>query len=88
MTSPTTSRGEALPTTAATTGFAVTPSDVTVFTTPTRGLYVGGAGNLTVTMSDGTVLLFAAVPAGSFLPLVVTQVRSTGTAATLITAVA
>jgi hypothetical protein len=64
---------------------AVTPNDSTVLT-PTRSLYVGGTGNLTVRMygSQNTVL-FAAVPVG-ILPIQVDKVMSTGTAATNIVA--
>jgi hypothetical protein len=63
---------------------AVTPSDATVFST-TKGLYVGGTGALAVTMANGEVVTFTAVPVG-FHPLQVTQVRATGTAATNIIA--
>ena len=63
----------------ATDGFAVTKSDVTVFPA-TRGLYVGTAGDLVVTMLSGAVLTFANAAAG-YHPLRVTQVRD-ATAAT------
>lgn len=53
---------------------AVTKSDVTIFPV-TRALYVGGAGALEVTMADGQVVTFAAVPVG-ILPIQVTQVRA------------
>jgi hypothetical protein len=64
---------------------AVTPSDSTVLT-PTRALFIGVAGNLTVRMADqqNTVLL-SNVPVGIF-PIQCDQVRSTGTAATNIVA--
>lgn len=64
---------------------AVTKSDSTVLST-TRALYVGGAGDVAVTMRDGSVVTFSAVPAGTFLPLRVTKVMSTNTTATLILA--
>lgn len=67
-----------------TSALAATPSDTTVLV-PTAGLYVGGAGNLTVVMAgDGGTVLFTAVPAGSFLPVSVTKIKATGTAATAI----
>jgi hypothetical protein len=64
---------------------AVTPSDITVFAIPTRGLYIGGAGNVAVTMG-GVVVLFTAVPVGTFMNIAVTKVMATNTTATLITA--
>lgn len=69
--------------------FVVTPADATVLA-GVRGLYVGGAGNLTVEMlnpeSVAATVLFSAVPAGTVLPIVVERVLSTGTTATLIVA--
>ncbi len=64
---------------------AVTPSDATVIAA-TRAVYVGGAGALAVTMHNGTNATFAAVPAGTTLPISVTKVLSTGTTATSIVA--
>lgn len=66
---------------------AVTKSDVTVFTFPTRGLYIGGAGDVAVVSPIGSAVTFSAVPAGTLLPIAVVQVLSTGTSATLIIAV-
>lgn len=64
---------------------AVTKSDATVFSPPAVGLYVGGTGDVTVRMAGGqNNITFSAVPAGTFLPVSVDQVRSTGTTATLI----
>ena len=62
----------------------VTKSDETVFPV-TRGLYVGGAGNVTVRMTDGANVLFTALAAG-FHPIQCDMVLSTGTAATGIVA--
>lgn len=70
--------------------FAVTPSNSTTFDgvgtnkTPPRSLYVGGAGDVAVTMFNGDQVVFSAVPAGTILPICVRQVRLTGTTATLI----
>ena len=65
--------------------FVVTPSDATIIPA-TRGLYVGGTGNLSVVMAeDGNTVLFSAVPAGSILPIQVVQVLA-ATTATLIVA--
>lgn len=63
----------------------VTPSDATVFNV-TRGLYVGGLGDVAVRMADGTSVTFSNVANGTLLPLQVDQVLSTGTTATLILA--
>jgi hypothetical protein len=64
---------------------AITPHDTNPLTTaPTRGLYVGGAGNLKVTMADGSVATFSGVAAGSLLPIRVNIVWAAGTTATLI----
>lgn len=46
------------------------------------GLWVGGAGTVTVDTEDGTRVAFGAVPAGTFLPIRVLRLRSTGTSAT------
>lgn len=63
---------------------AVVPSDVTAVG-PTLGLYVGGTGNVTVTMKDGTVVVFNAVPVGAILPVRCVKVNA-ATTATLIVA--
>lgn len=60
------------------TGAAVTPSDVTTFD-PTDVLFVGGAGNLVLTMEDGTALTLTGVPAG-FHKIACTQVKAATTA--------
>lgn len=67
---------------------AVTPHDTTLITTGvTRGLYVGGTGDLMVLMADGgTAVLFANVSAGTVLPVRVQRVNSTDTTATNIVA--
>lgn len=60
---------------------AVTPADATTFDPPARGLYVGQGGDLRVRMLGGQTVTFAAVPAGSVLPLRVDRVLATGTTA-------
>lgn len=52
----------------------------------TRGLYVGGAGNVKVDMAMGGTVTFNAVAAGTFMPVQVTRVYNTGTTATLMIA--
>jgi hypothetical protein len=67
-------------------GVAVTPSDATILET-TRGLWVGGAGNVAVVFADGgSAVTLSTVGAGTLLPIQVKQVMSTNTTATLITA--
>jgi hypothetical protein len=66
---------------------AVTPNDSTDLTYTTRALFVGGAGNIAVTMAGGQSVTFTGVPAGALLPIRVTRVLSTGTTATTITAI-
>lgn len=61
---------------------AVTPSDATDLLKVTRGLYVGGAGDLKVTMASGQVVTLPAVPVGTVLRLSVRHVWATGTTAT------
>lgn len=65
---------------------AVTPSDSTVLK-PTRGLYVGAAGNVKVDMAErGTAVTFVGLQAGTLLPVQVIKVYSTDTDATDIVA--
>ena len=64
---------------------AVTPSD-SADIRPTRGLFVGAAGNIKVDMALGTTLTFTGVQAGSILPIQVKRVYSTDTTATDIVA--
>lgn len=61
-------------------GAAVTPSNSVDLPAPTRGLFVGVAGNISVEMRNGTVL-FTNVPVG-ILPIQCTRVNYTGTTAT------
>jgi len=61
---------------------AITPSDSLALPRATRGLYVGGAGDLRVQMISGEVVTFTGVLAGAYYPLRVAQVMATGTTAT------
>lgn len=69
----------------------VVPSDATVFASPTRSLYIGVAGNVTVRMyEDGRPtgrpdVTFPNVPVG-VLPVRCDKVLATGTAAASIVA--
>lgn len=63
----------------------VTPSD-TADQGLVRGLFVGGAGNVSLVTALGNTVVFTGVLAGSILPVRCTKVRSTGTTATNIVA--
>ena len=63
--------------------FAITPHDTNELTNVTRALWVGGAGNVKVTMENGDTVTFSGVAAGTLLPLRVRLVFTTGTTATL-----
>jgi hypothetical protein len=71
---------------------AVTPSDTANIPAVTGGtnngcvLYVGGDGDLKVTTIGGDDVTFVGVVAGTFLPVHVLRVWSTGTTATNIVA--
>jgi|TARA_R100001460_G_C3535280_1_gene173930 hypothetical protein len=75
---------------------AVTPSDTvnipSVSTDPGANrnngcvLFVGGAGNIKVTTVGGDEVTFNGISSGTFIPVQVTKVHSTGTSATNIVA--
>lgn len=65
---------------------AITPSDAADINPHSRMLWIGGAGTLRVTMTDGQVVDLAGVPAGATLLLRVRRVHATGTTATGIVA--
>lgn len=54
-------------------GFSITANSSNVFTQPTRALYIGASGNLTVQMvgynNSNTILSFSNVVAGTILPI-------------------
>lgn len=56
---------------------AITSSDAVDMTTPTRSIYVGTTGNLTVKMYGGEVVTFNSVPVGIF-PIQIVRVNTTG----------
>ncbi|NVO25224.1 spike base protein, RCAP_Rcc01079 family [Donghicola mangrovi] len=59
----------------------VTPDDTSDLPVLPRALYVGTAGDLHVTMAEGQEATFAAVPAGTLLPVRAARIWATGTAA-------
>lgn len=65
---------------------SVTPHNTNELEYVTRALYVGGVGDVAVTMQDGGNVTFVGVPAGTTLPIRVKIVKATGTDATDIVA--
>jgi hypothetical protein len=63
-------------------GFAITPDDDTDLDETTRALYVGGGGDITLTLASGAALNFTNVVSGTILPLRSVRVQATGTTAT------
>lgn len=65
-----------------TSGVALSPSDSTVLM-PFKGLWVGSAGNVTLTMAGAgnTKVTIQGVAAGALLPLAFVQLWNTGTSA-------
>jgi hypothetical protein len=64
---------------------AVTPSDSADLANVSRALYVGVSGDVVVITQGGDTVTFKAAPVG-VLPIAVSRVKSTGTAATNILA--
>jgi hypothetical protein len=70
----------------ATNAVLVSPSDSEDLATVTRAVYVGGAGDMKVTMQDSGTVLFSGIPAGTTLPIRVSRIWATTTDATFIIA--
>ena len=63
--------------------FAITPHASTELTVYTRGIYVGGAGNINMTLvDDSAAVSFVGVLAGTVIPVRAKLVLVTGTTAT------
>ncbi|MEO1063628.1 MAG: hypothetical protein AAFZ07_19605 [Actinomycetota bacterium] len=60
----------------------ITPSDTDLLPRVTRGIYVGGVGDVTVLTEAGDTVAFTSVPSGAILPVRAQRVDSTGTTAT------
>ena len=65
----------------ATNAASITPSDTTTLSTVSRALYVGVAGDLSVEMQSGEIVVFQGVQSGSILALRALKVRQTATTA-------
>lgn len=61
---------------------AITPNDSTAVTF--RAIYVGGAGNVTVTTEGGDLVTFTAPPVGTIIPVSVKLVMAATTATLLV----
>lgn len=73
------------PTISARNAVAVTPHATNSLSNVSKGLYVGGAGDITCRLvDDASDVVFVGVPAGAILPIRVTHVRVSGTTATSI----
>ena len=59
----------------ATGAFSITAS-ANALTVETRAIYVGGGGNITVTMKNGVSVTFSNVVAGTILPIRCTHVTA------------
>ena len=66
--------------------FAVSPSDSSLLSETTRGLYVGTSGDIACLTLSGASITFSAVQAGTLLPMRLTKVMATGTTASNIIA--
>ena len=62
--------------------FAITPHNSTNFAVVTRGIYVGGDGNVVAIDQDDTAVTFVGCVAGTVLPIRAKRVNSTSTTAT------
>ena len=65
---------------------AVTPDDAADLSTPARGLYVGGAGDVEIDTVGRETVIVSGVPEGTVLPIRVARVRAANTTATAILA--
>lgn len=61
---------------------AITPSDSVDLPSVTRGVYVGGDGNVVAVSEAGVAVTFENVSAGAILPIRARRINATGTTAT------
>jgi hypothetical protein len=65
----------------------VTPNDSEDLPSVAEGVYIGGDGNLKVTlagMNDGSFVIFVGLKAGSFLPIVAKRIWTATTATNIL----
>lgn len=65
----------------------ISKDDTTELACVSRAIFVGGAGNMSCLMADGTTCVFTGIVAGSVLPIRVRRVNSTNTSATNMVAI-
>lgn len=65
-------------------GFAVTPSDSLDLQRETRAIYVGGSGDLSLLMADGSAIVLSGLVGGTIVPVRAVRVKATNTTATLL----
>lgn len=63
--------------------FPITPNDTVTQPSSIEAIYVGGAGDVTITTQAGSAT-FKAPPIGTILPVKPVKVMATGTTATLL----
>lgn len=63
---------------------AITPNNTTPLEKTSRGIYIGGSGNLVVEMVGGQTVTFVGVSTGCILPIRVNKVLTTTTATNLV----
>ena len=66
---------------------SITPHDTNDLAIVSRGIYIGGSGDLKVDMLDGATVTFVGLTAGIVHPIRVTRIYDTGTTAISILAV-
>ena len=82
MTDPFKSHATAL-TSPARNSFSIIPDDASDLVTTCRALFIGGAGNISVSLADdSSSLVFKNIPAGTVVPIAVKRVEATLTTAT------
>jgi hypothetical protein len=69
-------RGKGAPVDSAVDAAAVTPGAGALAGGPTRGLWIGTGGSVTVTMLAGSSVTFAGIADGTLLPIQVTHVTA------------
>ena len=68
--------------------FTITPHDTNQLSDVTKGIYVGGAGVVTLRTANGLADVAFTCPAGVTLDVAALYVRATGTTATLLVGLA
>jgi hypothetical protein len=63
--------------------FAITPHDTNALAHDTRGIYVGGSGDVQLVTAGGETVLFKAISAGTILPIRAHIVMTTNTSANM-----